>query len=350
MTFGRADANQAEATPLPSLFMDLSIVLPIYNERENVVPLLDEIDAALGSLGKSYEIIAVDDGSTDGTRELLKEEVSRRRHLKVVVFRRNFGQTAAFDAGFRCALGDVIVTMDADLQNDPQDIAAMLTKMEEGWDFVTGWRRDRRDGFVLRTLPSRLANWLIRLVTKTKIHDLGCSLKAYRRTITEELRLYGEMHRFISVLAENIGARVTEVVVHHRARRFGHSKYGLQRTLKVLLDLITIVFMRSYHTKPIYAFGGFGFFMFATSFVLSGIVLYQRIANGVFVHLQPIFLVAIFCALTGFQFIGTGVIAELLARTYFESQDKRTYSIADMLGFDGRVPLASTRPRSSRVV
>jgi glycosyltransferase involved in cell wall biosynthesis len=311
----------------------ISVILPIFNERDNIVPLLDELEAALASLGKRYEIIAIDDASRDGTTQLLRMQTAQRKHLRVLFFRHNAGQAAAFDAGFRAVSGEVVVTMDADLQNDPNDIAAMLAKLDEGFDVVTGWRKERKDGFFLRTLPSRLANWMIRNLTGTQIHDLGCSLKVYRKYVTDELRLYGEMHRFISVLADGLGARVGEVVVNHRPRLAGKSKYGLRRTIKVLLDLTTVWFMRRYQTKPIYVFGGLGGIMLLAGLGISAFVLYEKAADGIWVHRNPLFLIAITCFLMGVQSIGTGILAELIVRTYFESQGKTAYTIASRVGF-----------------
>ncbi|HET6150844.1 MAG TPA: glycosyltransferase family 2 protein [Polyangia bacterium] len=313
--------------------MDISVVLPVYNERDNLVPLLDEIERVLTATHKRFEVIAVDDGSRDGSAEVLRQAVAQRPYLRVLFFRRNSGQSAAFDAGFRAATGDLVVTMDADLQNDPQDIPALVAKLDEGYDVVTGWRKHRKDGVMLRKLPSLVANFIIRRLTGTEIHDLGCSLKVYRRHVTDELRLYGEMHRFISVLADGLGARVGEVVVNHRARRAGESKYGLMRTFKVLLDLTTIWFMRRYQTKPIYLFGGLGVLLFAGAFVISAVVLYEKWSEGVWVHRNPLFLIGITCALMGMQSIGTGILAELIVRTYFESQGKTAYSIASRAGF-----------------
>jgi len=313
--------------------MDISVVLPIYNERDNIAPLLDELEAVLSPLGKTFEVIAVDDGSRDGTVEILRQAAADRSYLRVLFFRRNSGQAAAFDAGFRAASGDLVVTMDADLQNDPADIPKMIAKLGEGFDVVTGWRKKRRDGFVLRKVPSRIANFIIRRLTGTEIHDLGCSLKVYRRHVTDELRLYGEMHRFISVLADGLGARVGEVVVNHRPRVAGKSKYGLRRTVKVLLDLTTVWFMRRYQTKPIYVFGGLGALMLFAAVGLSGVVLYEKFADGTWVHRNPLFLIAITCVLMGMQSIGTGILAELIVRTYFESQGKTAYTIASRVGF-----------------
>jgi glycosyltransferase involved in cell wall biosynthesis len=314
--------------------MDLSVVLPIYNEVDNIVPLVAEIVAALEPTGKSYEILAIDDGSRDGSAALLKELAQTNPHLKAVLFRKNAGQAAAFDAGFRSASGDVVVTMDADRQNDPADIPKLLAKLDEGFDMVTGWRRDRKDKLLLRKIPSKAANWFIRWATGTETHDLGCSLKAYRRFVTDEIRLYGEMHRFISVLADSIGARIGEVVVNHRARVAGTSKYGLKRTLKVLLDLTTVWFLRRYETKPVYVFGGLGMGAFAIGGVLCALVLAEKIHDQVYVHRNPLFIIAITCFLAGAQFLGTGMLSEVMMRTYFESQSKTAYRISERVGFE----------------
>jgi glycosyltransferase involved in cell wall biosynthesis len=312
----------------------VSVVIPVFNEVENLTVLIDELAAVLGPHYANYEVVIVDDGSSDGTTPLLRRLVEERPYLRAVFFRRNFGQTAAFDAGFHAASGDIVVTMDGDLQNDPQDIPAMIRKLEEGCDVVAGWRYKRQDGMFFRKIPSRTANWLIRKVTQAPIHDLGCSLRVYRREVTEELRLYGEMHRFISVLAFNMGARITEVRVNHRPRRAGTSKYGLHRTLKVILDLMTVLFLRRYQTKPIYVFGGLGLFMFAVAAMLSLVVLWEKFEQGAWVHRNPLFVIAVMAALVAVQLMGTGIIAELIIRTYYESQDKRAYSVASRAGFD----------------
>jgi glycosyltransferase involved in cell wall biosynthesis len=311
----------------------LSVIVPVYNEIENVEAMLEELSGVLQAGPRTFEVIVVDDGSRDGTAELLPKLVADRPWLRVVFFRRNFGQTAAFDAGFRAASGDVVATIDGDLQNDPRDIPAMIAKLDEGYDMVAGWRRNRRDGMFLRKIPSRIANWMIRKVTGATIHDLGCSLRLYRREVTEELRLYGEMHRFISVLADSMGARIAEVEVNHRARRAGTSKYGLKRTVKVLLDLVTVVFMRRYHAKPIYVFGGLGLGMMFLSAVGAGVVLWEKLEEGVWVHRNPLFILAVLAALVAVQLLATGIVAELIIRTYFESQGKRAYFIRGRAGF-----------------
>jgi glycosyltransferase involved in cell wall biosynthesis len=313
--------------------VELSVVVPVYNEIENIDAMVEELHSVLSAEPRSFEVVVVDDGSRDGTTDRLGELVKTRPWLKAVYFRRNFGQTAAFDAGFRAASGSVVATIDGDLQNDPRDIPAMVAKLDEGFDMVAGWRRKRSDAMILRKIPSKIANWMIRKVTGTKIHDLGCSLRVYRREVTEELRLYGEMHRFISVLADTMGARIAEVEVNHRARRAGTSKYGLKRTVKVVLDLMTVIFMRRYQTKPIYVFGGLGLGMGMLSAILAGVVLWEKIQEGVWVHRNPLFILAAVAALVGIQLIATGIVAELIIRTYYESQGKRAYSIRGRAGF-----------------
>ena len=314
--------------------MDITVIVPIYNERENLEPLLVEIEEALDPTGKKYEIIAVDDGSDDGSTEVLKKLAGEHANVRAIFFRKNSGQAAAFDAGFRNASGDIVVTMDADLQNDPKDIPALIEKLETGFDVVTGWRKNRKDGALLRKIPSRIANVLIRRMTGTKIHDLGCSLKVYRKHVTDEMRLYGEMHRFISVIAASQGAKIGEAVVNHRARRAGVSKYGLRRTIKVLLDLMTVSFLGGYQTKPIYVFGSLGMLMFLLGFLISCFVLWEKYDQGAWVHRNPLFMIAIMLFVMAFQFLGTGILAEVIVRTYFESQDKTAYTIASRAGFD----------------
>jgi glycosyltransferase involved in cell wall biosynthesis len=325
----------------------LSVVVPVYNEVENLEAMLEELSGVLIPQPWTFEIIVVDDGSRDGTTQLLKKLVADRPWLRAVFFRRNFGQTAAFDAGFRAASGELVATIDGDLQNDPRDIPTMVAKIDEGFDMVAGWRRQRNDGMILRKIPSRIANWMIRRATGAKIHDLGCSLRVYRREVTEELRLYGEMHRFISVIADGLGARIAELEVNHRARRAGSSKYGLKRTVKVLLDLVTVLFLQRYQTKPIYVFGGLAFGMMSLSALMTGVVLWEKIHDGVWVHRNPLFILAAVAALVAVQLLATGIVAELIIRTYFESQGRRAYLVRDRAGFaEDRAGFPEDRARS----
>jgi glycosyltransferase involved in cell wall biosynthesis len=314
--------------------MDISVILPVYNEKENIETMVGELQLALDPCDRSYEIIAVDDGSVDGSTQLLKELAISTPALKVVVFRRNCGQTAAFSAGFQHAQGEIIVTIDSDLQNDPQDIPLLISKLEQGFDVVTGWRKNRQDDFFFRRFPSKIANWIIRTITRTKIQDLGCSLKVYRKWVTDELRLYGEMHRFISVIAVSLGAKITEVPVNHRARIAGTSKYGLTRTPKVLLDLTTVWFLGRYQSKPIYIFGGMGVLMLVASLGAALLVLWQRIHQHIGINNNPLFLVVLVFLLIGMQFLSSGILAELIMRTYFESQNKNVFTIASLHGFE----------------
>jgi glycosyltransferase involved in cell wall biosynthesis len=328
--------NESEAPSAAGPPMDISVVLPIHNERDNLIPLFDEIAEVLQGMGKQFEIIAVDDGSVDDSATIIRQAAAERDYLKAIFFRRNTGQSAAFDAGFHAATGALVITMDADRQNDPHDIPRLIDKLNEGYDLVTGWRKDRKDGLFLRRVPSLIANLFIRKVTGTQIHDLGCSLKVYRKELSDEIPLYGEMHRFISVLADGLGARVGEVVVNHRPRVAGRSKYGLMRTVKVMLDTTTIWFMRKYQMKPIYVFGGAGALMLGASFLMSAFVLYEKFAFDIWVHRNPLFIMALTSALIGMQSIGTGILAELIVRTQFESQRKTSYAIASRVGFPGQ--------------
>lgn len=313
--------------------MDISVLIPIFNEVDNLPTLLLELREAFKGSGRNFEVIVIDDGSTDGSGLALQKLVGQFSFLKVICFRVNAGQSAAFDAGFRHAQGKVVVTMDGDLQNDPRDILPMVHLVEAGGvDFVSGWRKKRRDHF-FKTFPSKIANWIIRRVTRTRLHDMGCSLKAYRKEISDELRLYGEMHRFIAVLAEMSGANVAEYEVHHRPRTAGVSKYGITRTFKVLLDLVSVWFTKSFQTKPIYVFGGVGLMLLALSGLLFGYVLYEKIALDIWVHKNPLFILGVMLSVISVQFIGLGLVAELLVRTYFESQSRTPYRISKKLGF-----------------
>ncbi len=307
----------------------LSIVVPVYNEEENVDELYAELTTAAAALGRAYEVVVVDDGSTDETYAKLKQLAAGDPRLKVVHFGRNFGQTAAMAAGFDYAEGTVVVPLDGDLQNDPADIALLLNKLDEGYDVVSGWRKDRKDN-VMRRIPSRLANWLIGLVTGVHLHDYGCTLKAYRATAIQGMRLYGDMHRFLPALAYQEGARVTEIPVRHRPRRYGQSKYGLGRTLRVVLDLITVKFLSSYGTKPSYIFGGSGLLLCLGGIAAGGIALYQKFVDGVYVYRNPVILIAVFLFLLGFLCILMGLLAELIIRTYHESQAKPIYRVREV--------------------
>lgn len=312
--------------------MDLSLIIPVYNEEENLRALFDAICAAMKPLDRSWEVVFIDDGSTDASLEILRQLAGQEpEHVRVIVFRRNFGQTAAIAAGLDNSRGDIIILMDADLQNDPQDIPMLLNRLDEGYDVVSGWRKLRKDNALTRTLPSVIANALISFVTGVHLHDYGCTLKAYRRSALEGFRLYGEMHRFIPVFAHSIGARITEIPVRHHPRRFGKTKYGLDRTLKVILDLMTAKFLLSYSHKPMRLFGGAGL---SLGFLGSALLLYlfiRRYTAGVPVLGSPVFQIAIMLLIMGSQSILMGLMAELLARTYHESQKKLTYTVRESI-------------------
>jgi glycosyltransferase involved in cell wall biosynthesis len=309
----------------------ISVVIPLFDEEKNVRALLDELFAMLGKLDRTYEVICVDDGSRDRTFEELSRIAAERRELRVIRFRLNFGQTAAMSAGIEAAHGDVIVPMDGDLQNDPADIGKLLAKLDTGFDVVSGWRKNRQDREVGRKLPSRIANRLISAISGVRLHDYGCSLKAYRREVLRDVKLYGEMHRFIPIYASWQGARVSEMVVNHRARRAGQSKYGLSRTFKVVLDLMVVKFLASFVTKPVYVFGGFGLLSFACAAATFLWALYYKLAGVKDFVETPLPLVAVMFTLVGALSLLMGLLAELVVRTYYESQDKRPYLIAEEL-------------------
>lgn len=313
--------------------MDVSVVVPILDERDNLEQLHAEITAAMqaGVKSGSYEILYVDDGSQDGSRAILAALHASDPHVRVVCLRRNFGQTAAMSAGFDRARGKVIVTLDGDLQNDPADIPALLARLDEGYDLVTGWRRDRKDAFFPRRLPSLIANWIIRRITRVKVHDYGCMLKAYRSDIAKSLRLYGEMHRFIPAIAGDMGAVIAEIEVNHRPRTYGRSKYGLGRTLRVVLDLLTVKFLSAFSTRPIQVFGLLGLLVGTAGAGLLGWLAFERLAFGVQLGGRPIVLLGILLAVTGVQLLTLGLLGEMLARTYHESQDKPVYAVARVL-------------------
>jgi glycosyltransferase involved in cell wall biosynthesis len=307
---------------------DLSLVIPVYNEEENLCLLFDAIQQALKPIERSWEVLFVDDGSQDKSLGVLESLAEKDPdHVRVLVFRRNFGQTAAIAAGIDHSQGDIIVLLDSDMQNDPADIPALLAKLDEGYDLVSGWRRDRKDNRFTRTIPSNLANGLISWVTGVHLHDYGCTLKAYRRDALEGFRLYGEMHRFIPVFAHSIGARITELPVRHHPRKFGKAKYGLDRTLKVILDLFTVKFLLDYSLKPIRLFGGTGLILMTGSGILLFYLFIRRFLENVGVLGSPLFQLGVMFFILGFQSILMGLIAELLARTYHESQAKPTYTI-----------------------
>lgn len=308
--------------------VDLSVVLPVYNEERNIELVYGELRTALEALGRSYEIIFVDDGSTDASFRILSAITERDPAVAAIRLRRNFGQTAALSAGIERSAGSIIILMDADLQNDPRDIGRLIAKLDEGYDVVSGWRRHRHDKWLTRKLPSKVANGLISRVTGVHLHDYGCTLKAYRRDVLEHVRLYGEMHRFIPVYATWAGGRVAELAVNHRSRKYGKSKYGLRRIMRVPLDLITVKFLGTYSTKPLYMFGLFGLFMLLAAFAVEVVAVVQRFTPP-YLHLNnnPLLLLGAVLVVLAIQVILMGLLAELIMRTYYESQGKPTYLI-----------------------
>lgn len=315
--------------------VDLSVVIPVFNEAENIEALFAELKSSLAGLDRSYEIIVVDDGSSDGSFELLRGLHAQDEQISVVRLRRNFGQTAAFAAGFALCQGDVVITLDADLQNDPADIPKLLDLIDQGYDVVSGWRVDRQDPFLTRRLPSMIANRLISDVTGVHLHDYGCSLKAYRRDVVKGINLYGELHRFIPAMASWMGVSIAEVPVNHRARQHGQSKYGISRTFRVLLDLLTVRFLLSYSTRPIHIFGGLGLLGFGVGTLLGlyltlvKFVLHQDIGG------RPLLLLAILLMVVGVQLVSMGLLGELVVRTYHETQDKPIYVVREVLSKSG---------------
>ena len=312
---------------------NLSLIIPVYNEAENLPILYDGIHQTLKTIQGIWEVIFIDDGSSDHSFEVLKSLVETDpEHVRVVAFRRNFGQTAAITAGIDHAQGEIIVLMDADLQNDPADIPMLLARLDEGYDLVSGWRKDRKDNRLTRTIPSNIANGLISWVTGVYLHDYGCTLKAYRREALEGFRLYGEMHRFIPVFAHSVGAKITEMPVRHHERKFGKANYGLDRTLKIVLDLFTVKFLLNYSHKPMRLFGGAGMLLITGGGVLLSYLYIRRLLENVPTLGSPLFQLGVMFLILGFQSILMGLIAELLARTYHESQSKPTYTIRTVLG------------------
>lgn len=312
---------------------ELSLFLPVLDEEANLRPMHAKIQAALDELGRSAEVIYVDDGSTDSSLKILKEIADNDDHVRVISLRRNYGQTAAMSAGIDAATGDILIPMDADLQNDPADIKRLLDKLDEGYDVVSGWRKNRQDKLISRKIPSKIANRIISWIGGVHLHDYGCSLKAYRREVIQDVRLYGEMHRFIPIYASWAGARVTEIPVDHHARTMGKSKYGISRTIKVVFDLMTIKFMASYQTKPIYVFGTFGMIAFLLALV-AGIWAVVLKFEGVSFILTPLPVITVVMLAISVQFFLMGLLAELLVRTYHESQDKTIYAVRERIGFE----------------
>ncbi len=324
------DDNTTEQASAPSI----SVVIPLYNEEESIPHLYEKLTEALEAYGKPYEVIIVDDGSTDGSYPLLRQIAEQDKRFKIVRLRRNFGQTAAFAAGFDHARGDVIITMDADLQNDPADIPKLMEKIEEGFDIVSGWRINRQDRFLDRKLPSMIANRLISNVTDVRLHDYGCSLKAYRAEVLREVRLYGELHRFIPALASQVGGAVTEVPVNHHPRRFGKSKYGISRTIRVILDLITVWFLGTYSTRPLHVFGTMGLVSAGMGVLLGLYLSFLKLVEGQNIGGRPLLLLAVLLVVVGVQLITMGLLAEMIIRTYHESQGKPIYVVREVLNAD----------------
>ena len=312
--------------------VDLSVVIPLYNEEDSIESLYEELSPVMESLDLAYEVIIVDDGSQDRSFSHLKTIHERDPRWKIIRFRRNYGQTAGLAAGFNAAAGDVVITLDADLQNDPRDIPKLLAKLDEGYDIVSGWRKDRKEPFLTRRLPSMTANWLISASTGVILHDYGCTLKAYRSVVVKNIHLYGELHRFIPAVASSIGVTVAEVPVNDRARRFGKSKYGIMRTFRVLLDLITVRFILSYSTRPLQVFGGLGLAMGALGALISLVLTYIKLVQGENIGDRPLLILAVLLIILGVQMVSIGLVAEIVVRTYHESQEKPIYMVREYLG------------------
>jgi glycosyltransferase involved in cell wall biosynthesis len=309
----------------------LSILIPIFNEEESISPLYDRLITALKKTRRPYEVIFIDDGSSDSSLEMLLDISKKNPNVKVISLSRNFGQTAALSAGIDFSSGEILIPMDGDLQNDPEDILSLLQKIEEGYDVVSGWRKTRKDPFFTRRFPSMVANKIISSIGGVRLHDYGCMLKAYKRDILKNIRLYGEMHRFIPLYAHWIGARVSEIPVNHFPRRSGSSKYGLSRIFKVALDLMVVKFLLSYSQKPIYVFGGIGLLMMLGAILSGGYAIYLKIFKGISFILTPLPLLSVLLLMLGFLSILMGFLAEILTRTYYESQRKPTYQIKETI-------------------
>jgi glycosyltransferase involved in cell wall biosynthesis len=311
--------------------MSLSIIIPVFNEEENIPHLVKGLKTAFAGIKTDYEVIFIDDGSTDNTLKVLKDIHKAGNNIKIIEFRRNFGQTAAISAGFDYSKGDVIITMDGDLQNDPEDIPLLLKKINEGYDIVSGWRADRKDPFFTKKLPSKFSNWLASKLTGVKLHDFGCTLKAFRREVVENINLYGEMHRYIPALASGMGISIAEVKVRHHPRQYGRSKYGIARLMRGLLDLITVKFLLSYSTRPLQLFGIPGIISFIIGIVIGAYLAIERLVFGMSIANRPLLLLAVLLIFLGGQFIMTGLLGEIITRTYYEVQGKPIYAVKEII-------------------
>jgi glycosyltransferase involved in cell wall biosynthesis len=318
-------------SPSPSKQPEISLIVPLYNERDNLLPLTEMVLSALQTLGIPFEVLYVDDGSNDGSEEIYQEICHQHPEVRVIQLRRNFGQTAAMSAGFDHARGSVILVMDGDLQNDPQDIPSLLAKLEEGFDVVNGWRRERQDRWLTRILPSKMANWLIGRITGVRLHDYGCSLKAYRAEVIKNVPLYGELHRFIPALASIYGARITEIPVNHHPRRYGKSKYTLSRTFRVIMDLIMVSFLKSFGQRPFHIFGPLGTLLLLMGILIDGYLTLEKLLYSVRLSERPLLLLGTLLILVGLQIIGIGILAEIQIRTYYESQRKPIYAVRNIM-------------------
>jgi glycosyltransferase involved in cell wall biosynthesis len=311
--------------------IDLSIVIPIYNEKQSIDSLYKDLKSVLPKLGKSYEVILIDDGSIDGTYDELLKAHQKNKAYKIIKFRRNFGQTAAMKAGFDYSKGEVVITLDADLQNDPADIPEMLDKLNDGYDIVSGWRKRRKDNTLIRNFPSAVANRIISTLTGVYLHDYGCTLKAYRKEVIKNLELYGEMHRYIPALASWMGVKIAEIPVRHHSRKFGKAKYGISKTIRVILDIMVVKFLLSYSQKPIQVFGLIGLITGAIGFIVTAYLTIMRIFFNQGLANRPLFTLSIFMILIGIQLITMGLLAELIMRTYHESQNKSIYVVKEII-------------------
>lgn len=322
---GRTELKEKGAGPI------ISVVVPIYNERDTLRSLTDAVVVSLSKVGMPYEVLLVDDGSTDDTKELLHELCGIYPAVRAIRLRRNFGQTAAMAAGFDHARGTIIIAMDGDLQNDPEDIPRLLMKLEEGYDIVNGWRQARQDDLITKVIPSRIANWLIGLVTGVRLHDYGCSLKAYRSDVIKNIPLYGDLHRFIPALANIYGAKITEIPVMHHPRRYGKSKYTLSKTFRVLMDLIFVSFLKTFAQRPFHIFGWSGLVLFSAGFIIDGYLAVQKLMWGISLSNRPLLFLGVLLIIAGLQIFSLGILAEIQIRTYHESQGKPIYAIKEII-------------------